>query len=153
MCNPIKILLVENQPEVRTVLKDSIEEYPDFMVSQVAESPFQIFSKLTYETDVIISDLPMSEKEGYILARTIKSEFPKVKMLILTLLDHPYYIRKALNAGASGYLKKNKSPREMAYAIKHIHQGNIYVSPEITANHARFKSLYTFHTKTELITV
>ncbi|MDB5014561.1 MAG: DNA-binding response regulator [Daejeonella sp.] len=153
MCNPIRILLVEKQPNIRNILKNIIEEYPDFTVSQMVDNPSEIFTKLTDETDVIISDLPVPEMAGYILASAVKLEFPKVKMLVLTLLNHPYYVRKALNAGVTGYLIKNKSPKEMAYAIKHIHQGNIYVSPEITAIHTRSKSFYTFHNKTEQLTV
>lgn len=153
MCNPIKILLVEHQPDIRNVLKDAIEEYPDFTVNKLAKNPSDIFTKLSDETDVIISDLPIPEMAGYILASAVKAQFPKVKILILTLFDHPYYVRKALRAGVSGYLIKNKSPKELAYAIKHIHQGNIYVSPEILENYTSFKSFYTFHSKIEQLTV
>ena len=81
--------------------------------------------------DVVISDLQMPEMNGIELTTKIHEQFPDVRVLILTIDDEPHKIRKAISAGASGYLLKDTNKAELEEAIKKLHQGLPYYSEKV----------------------
>lgn len=83
------------------------------------------------DTDVIISDINLPEMDGLSLTKAVREEFPHIKVVICSLLDHPYYIQKALDAGASGFLNKDVAGEEIICAIREIHKGRKYISKEL----------------------
>ena len=83
------------------------------------------------KVDVVISDLQMPEMNGIELTSKIHEQFPDVRVLILTIDDEPYKIRKAISAGASGYLLKDTDRQELEEAIKKLHAGLPYYSEKV----------------------
>ncbi len=85
----------------------------------------------TNKVDVVISDLQMPEMNGIELTTKIHEQFPDVRVLILTIDDEPYKIRRAISAGASGYLLKDTDRAELEEAIRKLHQGLPYYSEKV----------------------
>lgn len=81
--------------------------------------------------DMVLSDLQMPEMNGIELTSKIHEHFPNVRVLILTIDDEPYKIRKAISAGASGYLLKDTNKAELEEAINKLHQGLPYYSEKV----------------------
>ena len=80
----------------------------------------------TNKVDVVISDLQMPEMNGIELTAKIHEQFLDVRVLILTIDDEPPKIRKAISAGASGYLLEDTDRAELEEAIRKLHQGLPY---------------------------
>ncbi len=85
----------------------------------------------TNNVDVVISDLQMPEMNGIELTTKIHEQFPDVRVLILTIDDEPHKIRKAISAGASGYLLKDTDRAELEEAIRKLHSGLPYYSEKV----------------------
>ena len=85
----------------------------------------------TNKVDVVISDLQMPEMNGIELTTKIHEQFPDVRVLILTIDDEPPKIRKAISAGASGYLLKDTNRAELEEAIRKLHSGLPYYSEKV----------------------
>ncbi|MDO3645259.1 response regulator transcription factor [Mucilaginibacter sp. L3T2-6] len=130
----IKIMLADDHHMVRGGLRAMLEKEPRFEVVSEAANGQEALDLLLSGTgvDMIIADLNMPEVGGLELTAQVKAKHPKVKVIILSALDHEKVILKALKAGANGYLLKNSSPDELIFAVKHIQKYNQYICEEIT---------------------
>jgi len=85
-----------------------------------------------HECNVILCDMELPDMPGYELCSLIKSKWPSVEILALTTYNRPVFVRKMLQAGAMGYVIKNAEAEELLTAIKTVHSGELYVSPEVS---------------------
>jgi DNA-binding NarL/FixJ family response regulator len=92
------------------------------------QSCLTYFSKHT--ADVILMDISLPDINGIDLCRLIKKSYPGIMVLALSTFNQGSYIKKMMEAGASGYLLKNTSKDEIIEAIKSVASGNIYLSFE-----------------------
>lgn len=76
------------------------------------------------KVDIILADLNMPELNGIELTAAVKNKYPKIKVIILSMLDHEKYILEAFKAGVSGYILKNVTADELVFAIKHVCNNN-----------------------------
>ncbi|MEX0273837.1 MAG: response regulator [Flavobacteriaceae bacterium] len=83
------------------------------------------------QVDIAVLDINMPGIDGIDLTKLIKEKHPSVKILILSMYNEIGYIRKAIEAGAHGYILKNKGKEEFTTAIKEIHQGRDYFGEEV----------------------
>lgn len=84
------------------------------------------------KVDLILMDLEMPEMGGIEATEIIKSEFPDIKVIAVTMLNDYNTIKKALRSGMDGYVVKNLGISELQNAIETVMKGQIYMSPEIT---------------------
>lgn len=84
------------------------------------------------ELDLVILDINMPKKDGITVAKELKTEFPEVKILIMSTYDQPEFIKNLIAAGVDGYLLKNSGQAELFRAIDVLMQGEPYYSKEIT---------------------
>jgi two-component system response regulator DesR len=91
--------------------------------------------KLTslHAPDVIVTDIEMPEKTGLELAADLKLADSKARVIILTTFARPGYLRRALDAGARGYLLKERPASELAEAIRLVHSGLRAIDPALAA--------------------
>ena len=82
--------------------------------------------------DVAVLDISMPKMDGIDLTKFIKSNSPKVKILILTMHNEIGFIRRIIEAGAHGYILKNKGKEELVRAIQALYNGNEYLGEEVT---------------------
>ena len=133
MLDKIKIVLAEDHLVVRNGFKSLLQQEHDFSVVGEADNGTQVLQLLKdgLSVDIIIADINMPDMDGLVLAEKIHQDYPSVKVMILSMMDHDKYIIQAFNAGVKGYILKNVSSEEMLFAIRHISQGNEYICSEL----------------------
>ena len=130
----IRVLLAEDQTMVRGALAALLELEADIQVIAQAANGREA-ERLTREMkpDVVVTDIEMPEWTGLEFAAALKESGSKVNVIILTTFARPGYLRRALDAGARGYLLKDRPAAELAQAIRRVHTGLRAIDPELAA--------------------
>lgn len=134
MKNPIKVLLADDHTIVRNGIVALLEKEHDIEIVAEANNGEEVLALLKsgIETDVILTDINMPDMNGMELINTLSDGYPKIKVLVLTMLEQEKYVVKSLDAGASGYLLKNVNIDEIIFAIKQITSGYKYICTGIS---------------------
>lgn len=132
--NPIKVLLAEDHTIVRNGIVALLEKEHDIEIIAEAKNGEEVLTLLKsgIETDIILTDINMPDMNGMELIDTLSDSYPKIKVLVLTMLDHEKYVVKSLEAGAWGYLLKNVNIDEIIFAMKQITSGYKYICTGIS---------------------
>jgi two-component system, NarL family, response regulator NreC len=128
----IKILLADDHAMLRHGLSRSFEQEKDVTIVGQAEDGYSAI-ELTKQLspDLVIMDIGMPGLNGIETTRRIIQDYPKVKIIGLSMHSSDKYVREMFKAGASGYLLKNCSFDELVEAVKAVMSGNTYISPSI----------------------
>lgn len=86
-----------------------------------------------HQPDVLISDIEMPEMSGLTLAGEIHSRYPRVHIIILTTFARAGYLRRAMEAGAQGYMLKDRPSAELADCVRRVCRGLRVVDPDLAA--------------------
>ena len=122
--SPIRIAIVEDDDELRALIRRRIERAGDMQVVRVFESGDAYLDKLPeLELNVVLMDINMEGRNGIDTVREAKRLKPEVQYLMLTIFENPTYIFEALCAGATGYLLKSTPAEELLEAVRDIHRG------------------------------
>ena len=114
-----RILIVDDHPVVRHGLMQLINHEPDLVVSTEAENAAQALDALEKENvDIAIVDISLNGTNGIQLTKEIKSKYPDLPVLILTIHDEALYAERALEAGARGYVNKREAAETVISAIR-----------------------------------
>lgn len=125
----MKILLVDDHALVRRGVAHVLrEDLPDLTIVEKGTAQDAIEATQTTSWDLVILDINLPDKSGLDALKDIKRVSPDLPVLILSLYPEAHYARRALKAGASGYLTKDTAPEEVTTAVKRILQGGRYVS-------------------------
>lgn len=129
----IKIVLVDDHKMVREGLKRFLEDNQDFEIVVEAENGRDCLDQLaTVEADIVLTDLSMPQMNGLELTKILRKQFPKIKVIALTMMDDSQHIKQMLAEGVMGYLLKNCSEDDLMIAINKVYNGNTYYAPEVT---------------------
>jgi DNA-binding NarL/FixJ family response regulator len=129
----VKIMIADDQQLIRESLKIILDSDPSFEVVKVVGSGQEVLDSLKTESvDIILMDVRMPNMSGVDCTRIVKKEYPNIKVIILTTFDDDEYIFGALKYGASGYLLKGISMKNLAEAIRTVVSGKAMINPEIT---------------------
>ena len=130
----IRVLLAEDQTMLRGALAALLELEPDIcVVAQAANGrEAQRFAR-ELSPDVVVTDIEMPEMTGLEFAAALKSAGAKARVIILTTFARPGYLRRALDAGARGYLLKERPASELAEAIRRVYSGLRAIDPTLAA--------------------
>ena len=127
----ITIMLVDDHAVVRSGLSAFLTVVPDLELVGEAENGDEAVRRCgLLQPDVILMDLMMPGTDGVTATRLIHEKYPSVRVIALTSFPEDDLVQKALQAGATGYLMKNVSARELADAIRAAHKGRMTLSPE-----------------------
>ena len=130
----IRVLLAEDQTMLRGALSSLLELEPDICVVAQAANGREAHRLIREHTpDVVVTDIEMPEMTGLELAAALKDADTKTRVIILTTFARPGYLRRALEAGARGYLLKERPASELAEAIRRVYQGLRAVDPALAA--------------------
>ncbi|MCZ4225514.1 response regulator transcription factor [Pedobacter rhodius] len=134
MKNPIKVLIAEDHTIVRNGIVALLEKEQDIEIIADAKNGQEVleYLKKGTEPDVILTDINMPDMNGMELIATVSSNYPKIKTLVLTMLEDEKHVIQALDSGAQGYLLKNVNIPEIIFAIKQITSGYKYVCTSVT---------------------
>jgi DNA-binding NarL/FixJ family response regulator len=129
---PIRILIADDHPVVRRGLRLVIEEDPQFMVvAEAADGQTAILETERTLPDVALLDLDMPKMDGLAVLGEIRARGLAVDVLFLTVHEGEDLFHKALDLGAKAYLLKQSALVEIASAIRTVHAGGHYVTPEM----------------------
>ena len=137
----IKVLIAEDQELIRQSLEIILDNKPDMKIIGIAEDgnkTIELAQKLM--PDIILMDIRMPYVDGVKCIKIIKEKFPQIKIIVLTTFDDDEYIFNALKNGASGYLLKGVSSKELVEAIRTVFNGGALINPDIAAKVVRLFS-------------
>jgi two-component system response regulator DesR len=130
----IKVLLAENQGMMRGALalllglEDDIE-----VAAQVASGDDVVPAALEVRPDVALLDIEMPGRNGLDAAADLRDRLPGCRVVILTTFGRPGYLRRAMEAGAHGFLVKDGPVEELATAIRRVLKGERVIDPALAA--------------------
>jgi two-component system, NarL family, response regulator DesR len=127
----IRVVIAEDQTMVLGALAALLELEGDItVVAQARNGKEALEAVLAHRPDVFITDIEMPEMTGLEVASVLKNH-PVTRVVILTTFARSGFLRRALEAGALGYLLKDRPARELADAVRRVHQGLRVVDPEL----------------------
>ena len=127
----IKILLVDDHTVVRSGLSKFLMVNKDLkLVGEASDGAEAVQMVALYKPDVVLMDLMMPGVDGITATREIHQKYPKVKIIALTSFAEQNMVQGALQAGATSYLQKNVSAKELGIAIRSAYEGKMTLSPE-----------------------
>ncbi|MFN8316428.1 MAG: response regulator transcription factor [Chitinophagales bacterium] len=125
--NDIRIIVADDHKLFRKGLISILSDLPQVSVIAEAENGEQLLNILkTTPTDIVLLDLRMPLMDGYEVLAIVKSKFPTVKAIVISMFDAESHIVNAIEAGAKGFLTKDSDPEEIAIAIESVFYNNFY---------------------------
>jgi two-component system response regulator DesR len=130
----IRVLLAEDQDMVRGAIAALLSLEPDIqIVAQVDRGDTVLEQALEHRPDVALVDIEMPGRDGIDAAAELHRDFPECRVLILTTFGRPWLMRRAMAAGASGFMLKDARAEELAVAIRRTAAGERVVDPQLAA--------------------
>lgn len=128
----IRLLIADDHPVVREGVRRIVEECPDItVVGEVADGD-ELLAKLdTTKADVLLLDIAMPGPGFLNTMQRLRTERAASRVLVLSMHSEEQYALRALRAGASGYLTKGHSPKDLTEAIRRINRGGKYITPAL----------------------
>jgi DNA-binding NarL/FixJ family response regulator len=109
-----------------------VEAQPDMQVVSLAvDGREAVRQARDLQPDVVLMDLSMPELNGADATRAILERDPKCRVIVLSMYSEREYVRRALKAGAAGYVVKRSAAKEVVDAIRAVHAGQRYLSPRV----------------------
>lgn len=137
----IKILIADDQELIRQSLMIILDNVPDFEVVDCVADGIEVMASVKQDKpDVILMDIRMPRMDGVVCTQRIKELYPDIKIIILTTFDDDEYVFNALKFGASGYLLKGISMKELSGAIRKVYNGTAMINEDIASKVVRLFS-------------
>jgi DNA-binding NarL/FixJ family response regulator len=131
--NTIKIILVDDHDIVRDGIKSILQSHSRIKIVGEAGNYDELIKILKLESpDIIILDISIPDKSGIEITRILRKDYPQIKIIILSMYIIDEFIFNSLEAGASAYLPKNTSKKELISAIEHVNEGKEFISDQIS---------------------
>jgi two-component system, NarL family, response regulator NreC len=131
--NPIRILLADDHTVMRRGLRALLERQSGFLVvAEAADGREAVDAASDVSPDVAVIDIGMPNLNGIEAARRITEKRPETAVVILSMHADESYVLRALKSGARGYLLKDSPEEDLINAIRAVHKGKAFFSPEIS---------------------
>jgi DNA-binding NarL/FixJ family response regulator len=135
---PIRILLAEDQTLMRQGLKTILELESGFEVAgEAKDGKAAVKLALQLRPDIILMDVQMPQLNGVEATAAICRSWPEARVIILTTFDRDDYVFQGVRAGAVGYLLKDLPSPKLIETIRRVHDGEIFIQPEIASRTLR----------------
>ena len=129
----IRIAIVDDNPFLQKTIQDKLKFFTDVEVRFKALNGIEIIEKVekNHHLDLILMDIEMPKMNGIEATLLLKSKFPQIKIIMLTVFDNDENIFKAIKAGADGYFLKEVNPQELYDGIVETLAGGAGMTPSI----------------------
>src|SRR5690242_19387913 len=135
MTEPIRLLLADDQALVRGALAALLNLEPDLqVVVEVASGDAVLPAVKTHRPDVALLDVEMPGMDGIAATAVVRDRFPDTRVQIVTTFGRPGFLRRAMQAGASGFVVKDTPAAQLADAVRRVHQGLRVVDPALATD-------------------
>jgi len=129
---PIRVLIADDHAVVAEGLRHLVEAEKDIeVVACVGDGREAVQQSRDLQPDVVLMDLSMPELNGADATRAILERDPRCRVIVLSMYSQREYVRRALKAGAAGYVVKRSAAKEVVEAIRAVHAGQRYLSPRV----------------------
>lgn len=129
----IRVLLVDDQPMIRTGIRLILEAEPDItVVGEAGDGGSGVDDTRALQPDVVLMDIRMPRVDGVEATRRIVASGSASRVVILTTFDLDEHVHDALRAGASGFLVKDGPAESLVAAVRTVAQGDAVISPGVT---------------------
>lgn len=130
----IRVLIVDDDPLVRTALSHFVSRDPEIDVAGEAETGLEAIAFVEKDRpDVVMMDVQMPDMNGIDATAAISARWPRVRILAVTTLDGSETVLAMLSAGASGYMLKDSSAESILAAVREVYSGASSLSPKIAS--------------------
>jgi two-component system, NarL family, response regulator DesR len=130
----IRLLLADDQGLVRGALAALLSLEPDFeVVAEVDRGDRVVAAASEVRPDVAVLDIEMPGLDGIAATAALREAVPGTRVLVVTTFGRPGYLRRAMEAGASGFLVKDAPAAQLGDAIRRVHAGLRVVDPALAA--------------------
>jgi two-component system response regulator DesR len=131
----IRLLLADDQALVRGALSALLGLEPDLeVVAEVGSGDEVLPAVLAHRPDVALLDVEMPGMDGITATAELRRAAPDTRVLIVTTFGRPGYLRRALQAGASGFVVKDTPAAQLADAVRRVHAGLRVVDPTLATD-------------------
>ncbi|GAB3787373.1 response regulator transcription factor [Nocardioides ungokensis] len=131
----IRLLLADDQALVRGALSALLGLEPDLeVVAEVGSGDEVVAAVLEHRPDVALLDVEMPGMDGITATAEVRRASPDTRVLIVTTFGRPGYLRRALQAGASGFVVKDTPAPQLADAVRRVHAGLRVVDPDLATD-------------------
>ena len=137
----IRVFSVDDHPLLREGIAAIIDNQSDMlMVAQAANAQDAVEQFRKHRPDVTLMDLRLPDRSGIDTMIAIRAEFPDARIIMLTTFEGDVEIKRALEAGARGYMLKSMPPKELVEVIRQVHAGKKRVPSQLAAQLAEHMS-------------
>jgi len=147
----IKIAIVDDNSFLMKAVQEKLSFFDDFSVKLTSIDGMDLIEKLgkNHNVDLILMDIEMPKMNGIEATEIIKTRYPHIKIIMLTIFDNDENIFKSIKAGADGYLLKEVSPNDLNQGIIETLNGGAIMTPSIALKTLKlFRNPMEFETKT-----
>ena len=128
----IRVLIADDHTMFREGLKQILAKDAGIIVSGEASNTAELLDKVQKGNfDVLVVDIAMPGRNGIDALKELRQIRPDLPVLILSMYPEDQYAARAIKAGASGYLTKNKAGRELIAAVQRVASGKKYIGPDV----------------------
>jgi two-component system, NarL family, invasion response regulator UvrY len=126
----IEVLVVDDHAIFRSGLKRLLSDESDMRVADEARNGAEFLTKLRQPQhfNVVLLDISMEGRSGLDLLESVRADFPKLPVLVLSMYPEEQYALTAIRAGANGYVSKDIEAPELIKAIRHVAAGGRYLT-------------------------
>ena len=133
MAEQIRVLIADDHTIVRSGVRLLLEAEADIeVVGEALNGREALNLAESLQPDVVLMDITMPEMDGLEATREIKTRFPQINVLVLTMHRSDEYFFEMLKAGASGYILKGAKTSELINAVRVVQQGEVFLYPTMT---------------------
>jgi DNA-binding NarL/FixJ family response regulator len=133
-----RIIIVDDHPIIRKGLSELINHEDDLVVCGQAEDAHEAMDVIkTLKPDIAVVDISLKETSGIELIKDLRTQYPNLPVLALSMHDESLYAERALRAGAKGYIMKAEATEKVITAIRKVLTGELYVSDRMAAKMVR----------------
>jgi DNA-binding NarL/FixJ family response regulator len=126
------VLVVDDHPIVRQGILSILEQEPDLTVCAEAESTGEALKAIkARKPDIAVIDISLKGADGLELTKAIRTQYPGLPVLIMSMHDESLYAERVLRAGANGYIMKQEVSDKIVDAIRQVLNNQVYVSEEV----------------------
>lgn len=129
----LKIAIAEDNYFLSKAIDEKLSFFEDLSVKFIAKNGAELIGKLAEDNrvDVILMDIQMPEMDGIKATELIKSQYPQIKIIMLTVYDDDEYVFRAIKAGANGYLLKEIDAEKLHKSIHEVINNGAPMTPSI----------------------
>lgn len=128
----IRVLVCDDHQIVRQGIKQILADASDLaLAGEAASGPEAIARVREGGIDVVLLDIAMPQRDGLDVLRQLKSEYPKLPVLMLSTYPDRQYAVRSLKLGAAGYLNKSADSEQMTEAIRRVAAGRLFITPHV----------------------